>query len=319
MMKPYQSITGNYKFYKDGRQLIVDRENPNNRVAISKSSALAFHKSIIGICELSALESVENATVSFRISKAVQTYYIVYHLFTAAMLLYDEYAIKSKSKIEREKVRFEVYGKDLNSPNETAMQWDSAQKYETDFATSITHSDIKSFCKTIRNKKNQGDTLPSFLELLYAHFIKELEDETKSIKCLYNKLCYVRDRAIYRPSFVVNAEDGLDWQTSLAVRKEIDDLPSSVYLFKIIKKFFSSLDSEHNNFHYMFLFSFWHSPVECDSSDFRGYDVEDKKNIEYCDGAVSSYLCHLMELEDKERVLECKSKYWDELKKINYF
>ena len=317
-MSSYKSITGKYHFYQENGQktLIFDRKNPANISVISSCAALAFHKSVIGLCELSALETARCSSYSFRISRAVQTYYIAYHLFTAVMLLYDDYEIKMPaSKLKKNVVLFEVYGKDLNSPKETAAQWDLSGGYEKDLAVAITHAQIKEFCEKIRTKKRNNDELPPFLEVLYSYFIEEMEDETKSIKCLYNKLCYIRDRAVYRPSFVVNAENGNDWQTSFHVRKEIDDLPSSTFLFEVIKELYLSIGAKDSTLNQRFFSSLWATSIPRNDFDFRSYTEEEKAVICHLSNNVDSYMCQMMELEDKARILECKEKYWNVLKK----
>jgi hypothetical protein len=50
--------------------------------------ALAFHKALIGVSQLNAIESAIQIKEfgQFRQSKAIITYYIVYHVFVACML-----------------------------------------------------------------------------------------------------------------------------------------------------------------------------------------------------------------------------------------
>jgi hypothetical protein len=50
---------------------------------------------------------------------------------------------------------------------------------------------------------------------LYKEFIQsDINEPNKSIPGLYEKLCYIRDRAIYRPSVVIDRRNGGYIQTS---------------------------------------------------------------------------------------------------------
>lgn len=66
------------------------RSAPMNISDIAHCAELSFHKALIGIAELCLLEE---GSKSLRLSKAVQAYYVAYHLFVCAMLLDDRYDI----------------------------------------------------------------------------------------------------------------------------------------------------------------------------------------------------------------------------------
>lgn len=67
----------------EGDDAMQDREWQLN------SAALAIHKSIIGIVKLEELEDVasDNLLSGFLYARAIYTYYCVYHLFVACMLM----------------------------------------------------------------------------------------------------------------------------------------------------------------------------------------------------------------------------------------
>jgi hypothetical protein len=58
----------------------------------SQTAALALHRSILGIAQLSALENAAecNEFGSFRTTKAILTYYSIYHLVTACLVCSDD-------------------------------------------------------------------------------------------------------------------------------------------------------------------------------------------------------------------------------------
>lgn len=169
---------------------------------IISSAALAFHKAIIGISQLDMIEKMESDSVSIcRLPKAVLTYYILFHLFTICMLLSDNYRAKEKEE------KYIGTLDDLNSPLETPEQWNRQQQLESDYATRIKHGNIKSYCNTLRKK--DYNLLNPIEKILFDNFVQAPpDDSTPCIKGLYEKVCYIRDRVIYRPSIVPLKEGG---------------------------------------------------------------------------------------------------------------
>ena len=181
---------------------VFDRSYPNNKIDIASSAALALHKAIIGICGLSSLEKAEQvARINLRSSKAVQTYYVLYHLFTCCMLLDDDYEITFKSKYGHIK-----YGTELNDLKKSPRKphhWNSRKNMEMDLAVRITHGEIKKYCNALRKRASSKEVpLSPFLSILHDAFVS---DSCRLI--LFEKADYIRDRAIYRPSHVSSFTD----------------------------------------------------------------------------------------------------------------
>jgi len=296
---------------------------------ICSSAALAFHKALIGIAQLDSLERAAGKGLpygSFRNSRAIQAYYVVYHLFTMVMLLSDEY----------EPITPKEYGNvkksELNSPSELPEQWNRQRGLESDYATIIQHFHIKNFCNTVRGLKKEN--LNPLLQILYSLFIQPPQNEQeRCIPGMYEKVCYVRDRAIYRPSNVISDEK-VKIQTSLDIRKEIDSLPDSKQLYSILCQLYDkmlelslelSLEEHKDNVEYIrsTLFFIWNSPVNCtvdylkeiglsseqiDTLMELKYDNDEKPSFR-------SYICHLIELEDPDYIKEAVNKWWEPLEK----
>lgn len=294
----------------------------NKEVGIYDSAALAFHKALIGITQLDSLEkaaSEEKSIGSFRNSKAIQVYYIVYHLFTMVMLLSDEYEPKTPKEYSK------VKESELNSPSELPEQWNRQRELESDFATIIQHAQIKKFCKKIRSLRIED--LNPLLQILYFHFIQPPQnEEERCIPGLYEKLCYVRDRAIYRPSNVI-LDDGEEVQTSLDLRKEIDSIPNAVQLYAVLCQLYDvilklSFNDDKDKRFQNTIHKIWHSPVSSSVSDLEeiglsSEQIETIMKLEY--GGVleglnfNSHICQLIELEDPAFIKAAIEKWWDPL------
>lgn len=265
------------------------------------SAALAFHKALIGVVQLKELESC-----NLRLPKAVITYYIVYHIFTLCMLLDEGY---SGEKIES----FDLNA--LNSKSELPEEWNLQRKLEEDYATRIKHSEIKKYCVSIRKKKT--DKLSSTEKILFENFIKQPPDgNAPCISGLYEKLCYVRDRAIYRPS-VVKLKDGSYVQTSLDVKREIDSLPDSRELYKVICSIYREFISgakQIKKYNYLLAYM-WCCPVDC-SDVFEKLNSRDAallKTMECfnAENGFNPHICHMLELyDDISQIKKFDDMYW---------
>lgn len=99
-MDNLKSQSGGYNFVRDGKEIILER-GEENQVYIFKVASLSFHKAIIGISELKALCKFSSNEIAggFRISKAINTYYVIYHLITFCMLMDENYNIKIKRRL----------------------------------------------------------------------------------------------------------------------------------------------------------------------------------------------------------------------------
>jgi hypothetical protein len=78
----------------DDQLLIIDRIKNENYLVYC--AALSFHKSLVGISELNALEMLNSNPNGggLRISRAMSSYYSIYHLFICMILLDKEYILK---------------------------------------------------------------------------------------------------------------------------------------------------------------------------------------------------------------------------------
>lgn len=315
----------NLTYFVEGNEYFLDRNNVENEHYISACAALAFHKALIGLAELNALEKVRNleAAGGLRISRAVNTYYFAYHLFTSLMLIDDKYKIKLRKKYCRDgKVHLAVKFDDLSNTSELPETWNEFGSLEQDLATQITHTDIKSYCENLRNSTETLD-LPH--RILFNNFIyADYQNPNTSIKGLYEKLCYVRDRAIYRPSNVLDIDGGYI-QTSKHVRKEIDNLPSFTELFQVIEDIYYQIlklaQIKGKNIYGTFSFHLWGTSILEDMEYMisLGYEVSEIRNIKFMkrfekeELSFSSYITQLIELVDKQRLFSDMDTIWGEL------
>lgn len=168
-----KSRYGECTFEQKGKKTcILDRENSHNCEAISSCAALAFHKSIIGLCELTSIENIN--TASLRLSKALSTYYCVYHLFTCCMLLDSAYDIIVPFDKSDGYARYGCKDSELNDPSETPEVWEQQKKHEQDLATMINHEQIKNHCKLLRAGALKQKSWQPFKQLLYKYFIEHM-------------------------------------------------------------------------------------------------------------------------------------------------
>jgi len=334
-MSKITSITEKFEFdivkTENGKEVyLLDRENPNNNSYILNCSALAFHKALIGVSELKAIEAVsteENAG-GLRICKAMISYYISYHTLISLMLLDTTFKLKANLKPCNGKLPLEVVESELNSRNESPGQWNKCRDLESDLASKIEHNQIKDYCKAIRKKKAEGATLESPFEILCESFIRYDDSDGRCISALYEKLCYIRDRAVYRPTYVIERNTGGFIQTSLDVRKEIEALPNYAEFYNICRRIYSSiiniafskdLDEKVSKKYYDFLIYFWYTFIKEDR-DFLvsiGWDDSDieKLKFERSDELIfTSYLSHLIEIADIKRVRNDYKTIWGPLK-----
>ena len=277
------------------------KENLEFEKDVIHSAALAFHKALIGVVQLSELENN-----NLRLPKAVITYYIVYHIFTLCMLLDLDDSVKKINLCDLNK---------LSSKSELPEQWNLQRNLEEDYATRIKHSDIKKYCEHIRNKET--DKLSTIERILFENFIKQPPDEnTPCISGLYEKLCYVRDRAIYRPS-VVKLTDGSYVQTSLDVKRGIESIPDSRELYKVICSIYSEFISKAKQIKkYNYLLAYmWCYPVDCSDvlAELSGSDAALLKTMESfnAENGFNPHICHMLELyDDISQIKKFDDMYW---------
>jgi len=296
------------------------------REAQLRCAALAMHKAIIGIMRLDELEEAAARTdiSEFLDARAICTYYSVYHLFVTCIIMTD-------NSVKNCKWNFSVSDEEIDSEDETAGAWNTAKNNEQDWATKITHGQIKNFCKRVRmNRENlYGDKY--YLIPLYDNFIDDTLTEGKCKPALYERLCYIRDKSIYRPSFVVT-KSGHRVQTSRYVGEEIRSLPKAAELFRIVSQIYDGFikENERENetgecdalLNYMWLDNI----VRCKIGDLielgheidqlkriGGIDIEDQKKICFL-----SYEAQLLETESVENIIKYEKKYWFPLAKRKF-
>lgn len=297
------------------------------REAQLRCVALAMHKAIIGIMRLDELEEAAARTdiSEFLDARAICTYYSVYHLFVACMIMTNDESIK-KCKLD-----FSVSDEEIDSEDETADAWNTAKENEQDWATKITHGQIKNFCKRVRmNRENlYGDKY--YLIPLYDNFIDDTLTEGKCKPALYERLCYIRDRSIYRPSFVIT-KSGHRVQTSRYVGEEIRSLPKAAELFRIVSQIYDGFIKENERENETgecdaLLDYMWNDNiVQCKIEDLTklGHDIEQLKRIGHIDGenqeeiCFSSYRVQLLETESVENIIKYEKKYWFPLVKRKF-
>lgn len=293
-------------------------EGEENQVYIFKVASLSFHKAIIGISELKALCKFSSNEIAggFRISKAINTYYVIYHLITFCMLMDENYNIKIKKKIVNDIIQFEIDESELNSDDESPERWNKQGDLEKDIASMISHTDIKNYCKFIRSLKNKS----MMVELFFDNFLKEKNPRLY----LYEKVCYVRDRVVYRPTIVINSINGGIIQTSADAREEIDQLPTWDKLYDFIEELHNMFISEmmvgdktvNVFFRYLWVASFvYEDKDQLYSYGWSEADIEKYKSIvPYSDLAFDAYLSHLVEISEVERVKCDYHELWEPLK-----
>lgn len=292
--------------------LQLDRTDPNNKEDISASAALAMHKAIIGVCQLEELEKhSEHGFAEFRAAKAISKYYIVYHLFTCCMLLDPDFQIRFYESIEDFS-----YGVDpdrLTSESHSPDDWRLRKQLEEDLAVGITHGAIKSYCARLRRYRHKS--APQYVKILYSNFVDQ-----NTAKVLFEKISYIRDRSIYRPTHVVTKDNG-DYQTSKHVRNQIDGLPNSSELFEILRKMHlqicRSVTWENGDLLTAYAMRFAQENVIC-GTDYPlalGYTWEllEKMGGDEGEGSVPTFLCQLMELVSPKAAICFYEKYWSKL------
>lgn len=317
------------KYYQKGNEYYFDRDNIENEHYISACSALSFHKSLIGLSELNALEKQKQNVEcgGLRLSRTINTYYIVFHLFISLMLLDKTYEIKIKKRFcSNGHVDFGVDFESLCNTSELPDTWNEFKYYEQDLSTLFDHRDIKAYCDDLRRT---CDLLKEPYISLYKEFIQsDINEPNKSIPGLYEKLCYIRDRAIYRPSVVIDRRNGGYIQTSLDVRKEIESLPNYNNLYNIIMRIYTFILSnsreQGRNINRTFLLHLWSTNIS-ESREYLyslGYSDTDIDEIRFMkeflntELSFGAHVIHLIELCDRERVLNDLENIWGKLFKM---
>lgn len=127
------------------------------------------------------MEELSHTSIAggFRMSKAVNTYYVIYHLFCFLMLLDKDYFIKAKGlECLNGYADINIDINKLNDKSELPDVWNDAKKYEQDISTMISHSDIKNYCEKMR--QNPPVEYSEYF-ILYNNFIyADLDNPNKS-------------------------------------------------------------------------------------------------------------------------------------------
>lgn len=294
----------------------------NNKAAKEECAALAFHKSLIGLSQLNALEGVSGQGGFMYGARGIYTYYVVYHLFCSCMLITPPEILNIKfAKLE------EVTDEQIDSPSEAPDQWDKGRDYEADWATKISHKQIKLFCKELReirkNNQQNWEAIAPYLVSLYKYFVDDTNSEKHCIPAMYEKLCYIRDRIIYRPSDVITTS-GRNVQTSAQMGKELRSLPDSAQLYRIIgeiySKILSCMEREHKTGEYgpcmQMLDEMWHGRVEEDIDDLceLGHKKRRLQILGQREGedrySYQTYVSHMLEIESIDFIRMYRKKYW---------
>ncbi|MGK8833657.1 hypothetical protein ACRS8Y_28025 [Bacillus paranthracis] len=234
------------------------------------------------------------------------------------MLLDNKFDIRiDDKKCKKGIVNLSVNEEELNNSSEHPPIWNKAGELEQDIATKIGHGNIKWYCRNMR--RNNRGLKPAYITL-YENFIKVKSNHNESIKGLYEKVCYIRARDVYRQSSVYDTEN-TSVHTSKYIRKEIESLRSSQELFDVNKKVFEQLFKqqmdEKETLLIIFIQYFGGSHVLETESCVKelGYtddDIEKLKGITD-ELSFSTYTSHLIELLDRERFEEDYENIWMKL------
>jgi hypothetical protein len=239
------------------------------------------------------------------------------------MLLDERFNLKVPKRLcSNGIVNLGVNFNDLSDPSELPNVWNEFKLLEQDLSTLITHTDVKEYCDCLRE---ESEKLDEVFRILYNNFIFADENKpNKSIKGLYEKLCYVRDRAIYRPSNVIDVEGGYI-QTSKYVRKEIDELPDSAYIFDVIRKIYREILIKSNikgrSMYKSFYSLLWVSHVFETVEEVKKLGITDSeidelrfmKSFNADELSFSSYISQLIELVNPNRLFSDLEDFWNEL------
>ncbi|MDE7550874.1 hypothetical protein [Bacillus tropicus] len=314
MSEEFVSLTDKFRFKKvNNKRFVFRRDYQENTLYLSKVTAMSFHKVLFGLSELKLLQEISRdyQVGSLKMSEAVFAYYTVYHLMTFCMLLDEEYEIIVFGELKNGKVQLEVNKNLLNSEEDTPKRWREQEKHEKDIASAISHSNIKDYCKSIRGR---DDIKNKVVKLIYDHFIA-LECET----IVYEKICYIRDRVIYRPTVVIEDRHGEIVQTSADLNEEISKLPSWERYYKILESIHNKLIEVYDDYDLIkyVLRDMWYSSRIRENRELLyklGWNDEEiqeyrsKTNLNEL--TFDSYISHLIEIRDKERVKKELEEIW---------
>ena len=299
----------------------------SSKAAKENCAALAFHKSLIGLSQLNALERVAGQGGFMYGARGIYTYYVVYHLFCSCMLITPPEIVNIKFEEPEE-----VTDEQIDSPSEAPAQWDKGRDYEADWATKISHKQIKLFCKELRkirkNNQQNWEAIAPYLVPLYKYFVDNTNSEEQCIPAMYEKLCYIRDRIIYRPSDVITTS-GRNVQTSAQMGKEVRSLPGSARLYQIIgeiySKILSCMEQERKTGEYgpcmQMLDEMWRGRVEENINDLceRGHKKRRLQILGQREGedrySYQTYVSHMLEIESIDFIRMYRKEYWLPLEK----
>ena len=149
-------------------------------------------------------------------------------------------------------------------------------------------------------------------QVLYNTFIGK-----KSI-LLYEKAAYIRDRSIYRHSYVPGLSDNMI-QTSLEVRKQDDSLPDSKALYSIICSIHKAICLQYAKEQYKeYVYYYLHfNQVDCKElyAENLGYswDALEEMGGYRNHESVNSAIAQMMELYPQDTTLAFYRKYFKPL------
>lgn len=267
-------------------------------------AALAINKAIIGIAELSLTEKAakRHCYGALRYSKAIQTYYAAYNIMTSYMILTNQICKETRKNYDS------VDPVKLNSEDESPETWEGQRKLEQDLSTLIGHSGIRKQCRKMRGW--DPDELDPLEKLIWDTFV------VQGSPLLYEKICYIRDRTIYRPSYVIST-DNTPLQTSMYVRKEIDSLPDSHYLLEFMQRYLKAI-SQREDIDFLALHIHLTGCLVINSEEYLSSlgisdeDIQQLKALQLIqeDNSMPSYICQLLELEPVNIVIKLYETFW---------
>ena len=180
------------------------------------------------------------------------------------------------------------------------------------------------------SEKTDWETELPYLIPLYDYFINDTDSEVRCIPALYEKLCYVRDRIIYRPSYVpVSSGDTV--QTSAQLGEEVRSLPGAEYLYEAISEVYRKLlvcmeaerEKDRHGVYMTMFTAMWLGRVN--EKDLKTLCAIGHKKCRLQrlgrrdDGGEYSfptYISHLLELENIDFIRKYHKKYWKPLENL---
>lgn len=329
-----QDVKERFLKYPQDRNLYLNKTKcllgHTNEVYFIQSACLAFHKALLGISELRSLEKVETAAGGLRMSRGLFTYYSVFHLFCFVMVWHIMHSNLLRMSLDLPE---KLYRKELiDNKEEKPSAWASQSAYERDVCSMITHTAIGIFCRNMRRglfQEVREKPIMALENIMYENFVHHGAETDMAIPGLFEKLCYIRDRLIYRPTLIYPADtDEEPIQSSGEVKREIEGLPNSSQLLKVASSLHLSLinpgentASRYKDIAHRFASFIWFSPKINEGQSSPAYKFStadivslsgqvDENNI-----SLPCYASHLIEIAENPRVIEDHNEIWLPLKR----